>query len=70
MHFLHIFKDSEQGYAYFFGPHKTAMHIVEALIQWSCNFYDLRKIVVRNFEALAMGSNAHKAKWIKHACPM
>ena len=46
----------------------TVMHIAEALMQRSCIFYDLRKIAVRNFEALAVGSNAHKAKWIKNAC--
>ena len=38
------------------------MRIVDALMQRSYIFYDLHKIVVHIFEALTMGSNAHKAK--------
>ena len=44
------------------GFRKTAMHIVDALAQGGCAFYDRHKIVVRIFEALTVGSNAHKAK--------
>ena len=41
------------------------MHIAEALIQRSCVFKDLHKIVVHIFEALTVGSNAQKAKEVK-----
>ena len=51
-----------------FEIHKNVMHIVGTLIQRSCIFYDLHKIVVWIFEALTVGSNAHTAKQIKHIC--
>ena len=67
--------------AYFSTTQNKDMRISRALIKPRCTllkrsykgaafFYGFHKIVVHNFEALTMGSNAHRAKWIKHACRM
>ena len=45
------------------------MHIVGALVQRSCMFYDLHKIVVRIFEALTIGSDVHTTNKFKNHMP-